>query len=71
MKTINYASLVIVGSTIIMVLLKITGVIKWSWWICFSPIITTFLLALILIIVAKILFSICERFENRYDDNIY
>jgi hypothetical protein len=28
-------------------------------------------LALIIIIVAKILFSICERFENIYDDNIF
>lgn len=36
--------------TIVFVVAKLFGVINWSWWLVFSPIIVGFVIALVLII---------------------
>lgn len=38
--------------TIIFVVLKLCGVIDWSWWLVFLPVIIGFVLSLIILIVA-------------------
>lgn len=55
-KTFKYwASLVLtVVLAIVFVVLKLAGVIAWSWWWVFSPILIPFAAAILLLIVALI-----------------
>jgi len=43
--------------TIIFVVLKLVGVISWSWWLVFLPVIISFSLYIIWIVVFGIIFG--------------
>ena len=41
--------------TIVFVVLKLTGVIDWSWWLVLSPMLISFALLIIVLIIALII----------------
>lgn len=47
--------------TIVFVVLKLTGVIDWSWWWVLSPIWIVGGFALLLIIIAKVVLFFCDN----------
>ena len=55
----NNSSLLTIDSvnliTIIFVVLKLTGVIDWSWWLVLSPMLISFALLIIVLIIALII----------------
>lgn len=53
----------LIGATIIFVALKLMGIITWSWWIVFSPLL--FLVVVFLLITAFALFF-PDYFEALY-----
>lgn len=50
--------------TIVFVVLKLTGVIDWSWWWVLSPILISFSLVIIVLIIALII-----ELVNKLKDN--
>jgi hypothetical protein len=47
--------------TIIFVILKLTSVIKWSWWWIFSPMIISFILYFIVVFVVLALLNSLKK----------
>ena len=53
--------------TIVFIVLKLIGVINWSWWWVLSPT----LIELGLVIVILIIYVICVIYDNKKDDTFY
>ena len=50
--------------TVIFVILKLTGVIAWSWWIVFLPLILVYGLGAIVLLIGVIWFLIYLTFKK-------
>ena len=48
-------------ATIILVILKLTGVIGWSWWWVLSPLILNVIIAVIILVIVVIAFIVYLR----------
>lgn len=46
--------------TVAFIVLKLTGVISWSWFWVVSPILIPFSIGLVLLVIASIIIGICE-----------
>lgn len=67
MRTIKFGSISIVGLTAIFSFLKIIGLVPWSWWVCFSPIITAIALAVLIFLGLQLLLAICDKLDKSDD----
>jgi hypothetical protein len=47
--------------TIIFVVLKLVGVIDWSWWWVFSPILIDIGFSILILVIVYVVYSICEN----------
>lgn len=54
--------------TIIFVILKVTSVIKWSWWWVFSPMIINFILYFIVAFVILIILNSFKKEKGDLDE---
>lgn len=50
--------------TVLFAILKLTGVITWSWWIVFLPLIAVYGLGAIILVIAAIWFLIYLTFKK-------
>lgn len=50
--------------TVLFVILKILGVITWSWWIVFLPLIAVYGLGAIILVIAAVWFLIYLTFKK-------
>ena len=50
--------------TVIFVVAKLIGLVTWSWWICFLPIIISFGLVIVLLIVIVIITAIAAIIDK-------
>lgn len=50
--------------TALFAILKLTGVITWSWWIVFLPLIAVYGLGVIILVIAAIWFLIYLTFKK-------
>ena len=58
--------------TIIFVVLKLIGVITWSWWIVFLPLIISVGLYVVILTLHVIAFvKMKRRIEREFDDNFF
>lgn len=58
--SIKVGSPAIVVLTIVFVILKLTGVITWSWWFVFAPLLVPVVLFL-LVILGVVIFTLFEK----------
>ena len=52
--------------TIVFVVLKLTGVITWSWWWVLSPLWISFVLVILLFLIGFWIFAIADRRRRGY-----
>ena len=58
--------------TIIFVVLKLVGVVSWSWWIVFTPLIISGVIYLLTVIAQIIMFNKIRRDVNKsFDDDFF
>ena len=50
--------------TVLFAILKLLGVISWSWWIVFSPLILVYGLSAVILLIAAIWFLIYLTFKK-------
>ncbi|OTA50500.1 hypothetical protein BHL91_00900 [Limosilactobacillus reuteri] len=50
--------------TVLFVILKILGVITWSWWIVFLPLIAVYGLGAVILVIAAVWFLIYLTFKK-------
>lgn len=50
--------------TVLFAILKLLGVISWSWWIVFSPLIIVYGLSAVILLIAAIWFLVYLTFKK-------
>ena len=50
--------------TVLFAILKLTGVITWSWWIVFLPLIAVYGLGVVILVIAALWFLIYLTFKK-------
>lgn len=57
--------LLTVVPTATLLLLKVFGVIHWSWWLVFAPMWVPLCLLLVVAVISNTVFELLERMEDR------